>query len=97
VTKNQRRPTYAVRGRPGDIQFQLGLLRDASRVGRFTVVTGTRVLEDTEFASVLSAYDNLAIGASAPCDALTTPTSYRAAWVQIDDGPTHRRERLMFR
>jgi hypothetical protein len=58
-----------------------------AEAGDFTVVTGSRVLGDTELASVLRAYDNLEIGASSPCDALSPPASYRAAWVQIDDGP----------
>ncbi|MBN1605638.1 MAG: hypothetical protein JW940_03355 [Polyangiaceae bacterium] len=51
--------------------------------GDFTLVTGSRVLEAAELASVLRAYGELELGASGPCASLSIPTSEYAEEVRV--------------
>ncbi|MBN1612255.1 MAG: hypothetical protein JW940_36825 [Polyangiaceae bacterium] len=55
--------------------------------GAFTVVTGSRVLDEAELASVLRPYGNLELDASGPCDAMSIPTSEYGASVIVEDDP----------
>jgi hypothetical protein len=53
--------------------------------GAFTLVTGSRVLEAAELASVLTAYGSLELGASGPCESLIIPTSEYIESVRIEN------------